>query len=71
MFIRKEIVCGLMEILSRNLPVATEENHEKPQVTIANVPGEILTKHTPNTSQEHHRYINPFRPDTSKSKFDN
>jgi hypothetical protein len=53
------------------MPVATEENHEKPQVTTANVPGEILTKDTSNTSQECYRYTIPFRPHTSRSKFGN
>jgi hypothetical protein len=53
------------------MPVATEENHGKPQVMIVNIPGEILTKDASNASQECYRYTNPFRPHMSKSKFGN
>jgi hypothetical protein len=49
---------GLIEILQRNLPGGTENNHENHSQYSRRVPGEIRTEHLPNTSQEPYRYAN-------------
>jgi hypothetical protein len=48
-----------MEILSRNFPGATEENHEKP-VRIFCVQAEIRTEHLPNTNLDNYRHASLF-----------
>jgi hypothetical protein len=39
---------GHIEIISRHLPVRTEENYEEPQVRVAVVSMEIRNKNLPN-----------------------
>jgi hypothetical protein len=42
------------EVLSRNFPVGTEENHETKQAS--RYTSRIRTKHIPNTSLDRYRY---------------
>jgi hypothetical protein len=50
---------GLMELLSRNLPAGTEENHDKP-VVLVGVSSNIRTKCLPNTSPECYHFAIPL-----------
>jgi hypothetical protein len=52
--------CGLIEVLSRELPGGTEEIHKKNPVSIVSVPAEAGTEHLPNTSLERYLYTSPF-----------
>jgi hypothetical protein len=51
---------GLIEVLSRNLPARTEENHIETSVRITGVQAEIRNEQLPNKNPESYRYTDPL-----------
>jgi hypothetical protein len=56
----KETIVQKSKKISRHLEGETEKNHEKANVSVADTPTRIRTRHFQNTSSERYRYGNLF-----------